>query len=67
MLSNSTSFAAVSARLRELSLCSKCGRPTDVLNVARRGYRPEIVTVATHCACPGGPAAPATSEKNDAR
>jgi hypothetical protein len=53
---HNASFAEVVATLRDVDLCPACGKTRVVLNVASRGFTPERVTAATHCACPGGPA-----------
>lgn len=51
---NSGFFAMVN-RLRERSRCATCGKATIVVNVARRGFRAEKITPATHCLCEGSP------------
>lgn len=45
--------------LETATLCATCGKKTLVANVSPLRVRPtlEPVTAATHCTCPGGPAA----------
>jgi hypothetical protein len=59
------SFGAVVKALREKAKCGVCSKTTLVFDVSavpleRRSrqtmFRPERVSVETHCACPGGPA-----------
>jgi hypothetical protein len=58
-------FGAVVKALREKAKCEACSKTTLVFDVSavpleRRSrqtmFRPERVSVETHCACPGGPA-----------
>lgn len=46
--------------IREASRCRACGKPRLVLNTAgyRQRYRPETVSIESHCGCKGGPAHP---------
>jgi acetyl esterase/lipase len=59
------SFGAVVKAMREQAKCAACGKTSLVFNVSaipleRRGrgttFRPERVSLETHCACVGGPA-----------
>lgn len=57
-------FAAAVSAIREASKCRTCGKPRLVMNTAgyRRRYRPETVSIETHCACKAGPAHPETPQ-----
>lgn len=56
MSRSNLAFHQVVGALRDASVCPTCGKPTAVINTARRGFRPERISADTHCACPGGPA-----------
>lgn len=52
----------LSHQLHQALKCPTCGKPTTVLNEdlarGKRGVHLQAVSAATHCDCPGGPAAP---------
>lgn len=48
-------FRRAQNRLRDLFACKQCGKSTRVFNAGETMiFRPETVTAATHCTCPGG-------------
>lgn len=55
-------FAAAVRAINDASKCRECGKPRLVMNTAgyRRRYRPETVSIESHCGCKGGPAHPDT-------
>lgn len=52
--------AAIGRQLDAATQCPTCGKKTLLANTnltgAYRNATPETPTLATHCACPGGPA-----------
>lgn len=46
--------------IRDAARCTSCGKTRAVINLGAVGHRrriqPELVSLATHCSCPGGPA-----------
>lgn len=49
-------FFATLQSLREQAKCPTCGKTTLVFNTGIAGFKPEKVTLDSHCACEGGPA-----------
>jgi hypothetical protein len=55
--SRDSSFVNVIGALREAGKCPTCDKTRVVVNVARRGFKAERISLDTHCGCAGGPAA----------